>query len=515
MIAPGNESLSRRPFVTPRRRTVIGRAFLRRDAGVSWCRACDGRAPFRGKEGYARARDAVKSVRSPVRHAYSFLREHARPLGISDPGQLVTVRMVRSSGGTHVRFQQTIGGAAVIGSLLDVHMDQRGEICMVRGGYHRGIRLVRGFLGASPVTKAEAIRRAWEDLGPACHLKGPVRTGELILPRGRKGYRVYKVVLPAERPRGTWVYLISVISGEILKSYNMMRFEGERNLQAPRGKIYLSNPAEDAELHVMPLERLDEPSALAGSYVAVKNEDSPEAFSSSGAFIYSPLNTHFDEVMVYYHVDRAGDYFREIDPGVELLMEQRGCRLHAHVHAGERMDNAYFEPVTHSLYFGDGGGFLRLNDLAREAAIIYHEYTHALLHAVNPHLKGEEADALHEGYADYFGCSLTNDGQIGEWTAAARGEACLRDCTNDKRYPDDLRGEPHADGEIWSGFCWDLRRVLGARMADRIVYESMHFLPEFARMNDAARGCAQATENICGGGEVKMVKRCMRRRGLK
>jgi Zn-dependent metalloprotease len=280
-----------------------------------------------------------------------------------------------------------------------------------------------------------------------------------------------------------------------------------------RGRVYLRNPVEEPKLSSVNLERLTAVTGLAGDNVSVYNEDYPEAGSDDGKYIYAPDDTHFDEVNVYYHVDAVADYFLGLNGRAGKAREGRG-KINAIVHAGDAMDNAYYDPATNGLYFGDGAGAGRLNDLAKEAAVVYHEYTHSVLDFVNPELKGEEADALHEGYADYFGCSLTDDAQIGEWVVAPRGEPHLRDLTSDKKYPHDLEGEAHADGEIWSGACWDLRVELGKNMSDRLVYESMYFLPEFASFPDAATGVLQGDENMFSAKHRRVIIDVFASRGL-
>jgi len=440
-----------------------------------------------------------------ITEAIKFLHAHGDALGIRDPSSLQFVRLWRSRSGAHIRFQQVYQSLPVIGALLDVHLDRRGAVCMVAGVCHGRIRVAHPDARLPAITKKDAIRRALEDLGRGPRLRAQVKYYELVYP-ARDGFRtVYKIVLPVSRPLGNWVYLVDPFSGAILNSYNTMRFA--------RGRVYLTSPIEDRSFTVVALDRLRGQGGLRGAHVTVINEDFPEARSENGSFLYAPDDTHFDEVMAYYHVDRAGAFFRKLDPSLERVMAAEGC-IRAFVHAGDAMDNAYYDPSTDGIYLGDGGGAERLNDLAKEAAVVYHEYTHAVLGCVNPHLKGTEADALHEGYADYYGCSLTDDPQIGEWVVASAGKPYLRDLTNRKRYPRDLEREAHADGEIWGGGCWDLRRSLGAEKADRLVYESMHFLPEFARFQDAVLGIVQADESMYSGRGREGIAEVLKERGL-
>ena len=508
MIRPTSSSLSRKPFVTTARVTKGFRTKIPRRDEIRWCRSVQGPIPAARKLKLPCAHLPAEARRSPdITRAISFLHAHGDTLGIRDPSQLQFVRLWRSGSGTHVRFQQVYQSLPVIGALLDVHLDLIAAVCMVAGVYHGRIRLERPAARGAAITKKDSIRRALEDLGRASRLRAEVKCDQLVYSSRRGFRRVYKIVLPISRPLGNWVYLIDPFRGTILNSYNTMRFAHGR------GRVYLTSPIEDPSLTVVTLDRLCSPVELKGAHVVVINEDFPEARSEDGSFLYTPADTHFDEVMAYYHADRVSAFFKELDQSLGKVMAAKGG-IKTFVHAGDAMDNAYYDPSTNSICLGDGGGAERLNDLAKEAAVVYHEYTHAVLDRVNPHLKGTEADALHEGYADYFGCSLTDDPQIGEWVVAPAGKPYLRDLTNGKRYPRDLEGEAHADGEIWAGACWDLRSSLGAEKADRLVYESMHYLPEFAHFQDAALGVVQAGESMYSGRDRGRIAEIIEERGL-
>lgn len=507
MICPGKSSLHRKPFITTERPSSRVTGGEGQGAAIRWYRCLCEPLPRHAR----RIRDALpRGIFAPdpcASKAAGFLTAHARALGISDPSQLRFIRTSQSRSGAHVRFQQMYRTIPVIGALLDVHLDRGGSVCAVEGAYQRHLSEVRQLAATPAVTRREAIGVARDDLGRRCRMRAQPRFYELIYCGPKRPRRVFKVVLPAAMPLGNWVYLIDPYSGSILHSYNTMRFA------QGKGRVYLLSPIEDPSLPLVTLERMASPIELRGEHVTVLNDDAPEARSERGIFLYPPDETHFDEVMAYYHIDRVSAFFQSCDPSLRELMSRQGT-LRAYVHAGERMDNAYYDPSTNGIYIGDGGGAGRLNDLAKEAAVIYHEYTHAVLDHINPHLKGSQADALHEGYADYFGCSLTDDAQIGEYVVAPTGEPHLRDLTNRKRYPRDCEGEAHADGEIWGGACWDIRSSLGARAADSLVYESMQFLPEFARFTDAARGVAQVDENIFSGRHISRLSAIFSARGM-
>jgi hypothetical protein len=50
-----------------------------------------------------------------------------------------------------------------------------------------------------------------------------------------------------------------------------------------------------------------------GTYVDVYNEDSPQQPEPNGIFDYTPSDTHFDEVMVYYHMTQFRKYLNTLD----------------------------------------------------------------------------------------------------------------------------------------------------------------------------------------------------------
>jgi zinc metalloprotease ZmpB len=71
----------------------------------------------------------------------------------------------------------------------------------------------------------------------------------------------------------------------------------------------------------------------------------------------------------------------------------------------------------------------------------------------------------------------------------------------------------HADGEIWSRALWDIRRSLGARVADTIIIRAQFgFTPEISMHDAAARTIA--TARLYGGAATNAVTRAFAARGL-
>jgi hypothetical protein len=119
--------------------------------------------------------------------------------------------------------------------------------------------------------------------------------------------------------------------------------------------------------------------------------------------------------------------------------------------------------------------------------VVLHEYGHAVHFAQGFSFSTDEAGAISEGFGDYLavtvseavrarlGRSASSDPAcVADWDAFSYTSTephCLRRVDLDLNYPEDLRGEVHADGRIWSRALWDLRGALGARIADAVVLE--------------------------------------------
>jgi hypothetical protein len=88
----------------------------------------------------------------------------------------------------------------------------------------------------------------------------------------------------------------------------------------------------------------------------------------------------------------------------------------------------------------------------------------AVPYAAVPYAAGTFAGDVSEGSADYIAASILDDPTLAP-NAWADGSG-IRELDTDKRYPDDVVNEVHADGLIWASFLWNLRTDWGADAAD-------------------------------------------------
>lgn len=429
---------------------------------------------------------------SPDMIARQFLREQHTLFGSqADGADLRHLRTVEQRGIRHVTFQQNYQGVPVFGAEITVHIDQADRVHMANGEVHDALA---PDMEAEPISKSAALYTVMAHLEIEGAPPSDAAVELAIFLKGATYYRAYQVRLDTRMPLGNWVYFVDAVSGSILDGYNAMRF-GVKG----KARVFNTNPKRDDDEAVpVPLFDLLGNRTLAGAHFQIINAEGPEALADSDAheFVYDVGDSHFDETMVYYHLSRVAEFFRNLG-----FVNSKGVML-AHVHLPEpdtgnpNYDNAYYSPSKHAIFFGHGDLF---RDLAREAAVIYHEFSHSVVEAAQPIMGTHEAGALHEGYADYFACSLTNDAQIGEYVVGERGTPYLRHLRHEKTYQDFTGFDVHIDGEIWGITCWKIREALGARVANRLVYDSLWFLPANATFPDAAEGLLQADVNLFGG----------------
>jgi hypothetical protein len=121
------------------------------------------------------------------------------------------------------------------------------------------------------------------------------------------------------------------------------------------------------------------------------------------------------------------------------------------------------KPYDHNVFFqGD-------RDFAYDGDVVFHEFMHAVTTSmvnklntlgINEWAIHSDPGSLNEGWSDYFAAAFSNRPAIGSYAAirGGFGEASLRDIDNNLTCPNDVIGEIHNDGLVWSGALWEIRK---------------------------------------------------------
>jgi len=402
------------------------------------------------------------------------------------------------------------------------------------------------------VPAAAAIQIALSTLGGSRGgLRGDPQTSLAYVRQGKEAVLSWQVVLPLQHPLGTWLVAIEADSGQVMFDSELTRWD--------EGRVFDPNPVKSSGGTFPPPAHCDsagtEPSLsseyilkplsgiqpgqdkLIGEFVDLTApgiiggyKPAGQADELSGSYVYPCLNDRFEEVMVYYHVDATQRKIQSLGYSGPAAIAARSVPAHAHYFAD---CNAFYDPATRGLHFGDSTTCGSLTDTAEDADVIVHEYGHAIQDDQIPALgfglenEAEEAWALGEGFSDFLTAALFGDSCVSEW-ANFGSPPCLRELENTKVYPADydacrfappFPAEPHCAGLIWGGALWDLVQALGGDQHARdlvltIVLESHFMLHPLTTLHEAASAVRDADALLYGGAHEAAIDAVFAARGL-
>jgi hypothetical protein len=310
---------------------------------------------------------------------------------------------------------------------------------------------------------------------------------------------------------------------------------------APQGKVFnpnpivtsgditlrdngnLDSPVLTAQRAGVNLQGLDGTGYLRGPYVDLTAPNfrttcdtgklPGRAYQLSLVFDYTRSDDRFEEVMAYYHTDSMERYLQSLG---FFNVNNRAVPIHAHCYVD---DYSAYSTAEHGIGFGDGDV-----DGAEDAEIIAHEYGHAIqwdqvpLWGAHP-----EGMAMGEGFGDYWAASYfsaqngaTFKPCVGEWDASSSNNSppCVRRVDGTRLYPQDMIGQRHADGEIWSAVLWQIWNALDRTTTDSLVVTSHWSLAPDARFGEGADAIVASDQILNSGANLPTIAARFRERGI-
>ena len=124
-------------------------------------------------------------------------------------------------------------------------------------------------------------------------------------------------------------------------------------------------------------------------------------------------------------------------------------------------------------------------------------------------MHSEQGGAIGEGFGDYWAVTMSEPVSKGfdlpcvmDWdsTSYTSGPShCLRR-TDGTKTTDDIDGEVHDDGEIWSRALWDIHLALGRTTADKLIIES-----QFGFSPDTTFAAGRSAHRADRPGDVRLA----------
>ncbi|MBV1849032.1 M36 family metallopeptidase [Catellatospora tritici] len=281
------------------------------------------------------------------------------------------------------------------------------------------------------------------------------------------------------------------------------------------------SPAFAAAYRRVTLTDLDGSGTLTGAYVAVKSKTGQRAQAVNGAYAdWHRDKDQFEQVMGYYWVTTAQHYLQHLGFGSTLRpVNQRQIELRIDQFGG---DNSFFRDDKANITLGKGGV-----DDAEDAEVILHEYGHSVQDGQVPGFgTSMEAGAIGEGFGDYLSIVVTDwttgvptstaEACVADWDSVSYTAAphCLRRLDGTKVYPADVRGEVHADGEIWSRALWDIHNALGDVKGSTVIIEAQFDFAVDTSFHDAAVTTVATARRLYGNAAAAQVQAAFTARGI-
>ena len=277
-------------------------------------------------------------------------------------------------------------------------------------------------------------------------------------------------------------------------------------------------PALQRAYHLVTLTNLDGSGFLVGDWAIIRSETGRSAYSPTNTFNYNRSQDEFEQVMAYYWVTEAQKYIQRLGfGGVRRPINKKPQQVRINQWG---QDNSYSWEKHEILRFGKGGV-----DDAEDAEVILHEYGHAIHAAQVPGFgTSSEAGAIGEGFSDYWAVTVStvlaptpDPACVADWDSVSYTSTvphCLRRVDRDLRYPQDLTGRVHRDGQIWSRALWDIRNALGNMQADTVILEAQFDFAPDTTMTAAARATVAAAERLYGPAAARAVRIAFEARGI-
>jgi len=464
---------------------------------------------------------AVPGDDAPTR-ARAALQRYGASFGL-DASEFVLGRVTSTSGMTVVRFHRVVQGLPVLA---------RGAV--VRLWPDGSVESIQARVGSATSTLSDARLDAEQAkvvaLGDGFHFREPrvLDVRMAALDDTEQLHRAFVVeVQDGERASTRLEAYVDAHDGSLLVARPLT--------QEALGRVWDPNPVV-ADMMTSDVDLPDLTSArfLTGRYVRVSSCSATGSScapaqramaDTDGNFLFDPVDPSFDdpfaEVNVYFHVDRVARFFRE-----RLGFDWSCCDATGVIEAianytetpGLQYDNAFYSPASCGraecpfLAMGQG-----MKDFGYDGDVIYHEYTHGVVDLVSsivgfdldPRLGVHyEPSAVNEGTADYFSGSVTGDPLMAEYFTGLGGsfgaEGALRRLDNTMTCPNDLFGEGHADGNLWSGSAWDVRTLVGADEGDAIVFATLAAFPDNPDLAHAGETLLATAAAFEGMGRIDM-----------
>lgn len=407
------------------------------------------------------------------------------PLGMANGTDKITVS-----------FDQFVGGLPVSGARLNILMNPAGELLSIHSTAAPNTQHLRVQPAVSGRQALKAARTAFEDSEgiPAMQVGLPLlRFAQVENAGQRQAFLAYAVNVSNEyEPKG-FEYIIDAGSGEVLTRSSTVHYfdvtgtlvswatpgteadhSGNPEVQIPMAYVNVSSSAGTVQTDRMgnfTFPGVTSPLNITASYNGTFNNVNNQAGSDysitfnnvqpgqPNTLVMNPSKTQYitAEANAYHHINVVRDYIRDTVPSDNTA-------------DFKATSNPNINSSCNAYYNGSSVNYYRKASSCNNTAfssVVAHEYGHWLNTRYGT---GNGSDGMGEGNADVFGMYPYDDPVVGRYFFTSGGS--IRTGLNTRQYCGDgnggCYGGVHADGEVWMGAAWKVRRNLTSTLGSTL-----------------------------------------------
>ena len=449
------------------------------------------------------------------------------------PANLKLIKTKTSLLGKHQWYQQTFKGLPVINGYYAKHLDKSGKVVQISDGrdavpanldVSAKVPSATATKSANTAVTARAARnRSAGGKGVTPTPAATAGAAQLAVIGGPDARLVWNVT--SRSTEGVTRSLVDAKGGQVVKSEVISdHADGRGSVFDPNPVVTLKN--EDlvdnndknsndlflAQKNVI-LRNLDGSGYLNGPYVNIKEAKGGVAFNKNNSFVFQRANDKFEQVEAYYQVNQTQEYIHSLG-FTEVNNESQDFSINTF-----EGDNSFYDPSIDMITMGEGGV-----DDGEDAEVIWHEYGHAIQDDIVPgYGESAEAGAMGEGFGDYWAVTMSVPVSknydlpcVMDWDATSYTSGpkhCLRR-TDTGKTTDDMVGQVHDDGEIWSNALWDIHQALGRNKANKVILQGTFFYAPDTSFADAARVTVQSARLLYGKAAAEQVTTAFKARKI-
>ena len=483
--------------------------------------------------------DYPVSPGSPESMARQYLQEKAELLGHDIlANDIKFIHSVETPAGYRVQFNQERGGYNVYSGSVKISLNRNHEVVFVTNGYQQLGKMDLNYT----LSQDDALSIA------KSHLKttGPpsfeaVET--VIYMQNRiKATLAHKInIVPGKDLNGDWEILVDASSGEILRAEDKAcYYDGSGWVYDPdplsaAAALYgegefsdnsdMNNDSLEAYLKQVTLENITVDNgrySLTGPYASIIDGEEPYTglyIRDSSDFHFTRDMEEFEAVNIYYHLNQSMAYIND-SLGFDIMPFQYPGGVQFDPHGLNGDQNAHFLPSTGWVAFGSPTSYV---DAGEDHAIVIHELGHGL-HSWITMGSLSQVDGLSEGLSDYWAQSYTRSlglfhpgdehyDYFGLWGLQPFGVPTLRVTNFPNHYPDELGGEVHYDGQLWSSSLMSIYDIIGRTATDIDVWEAISMTDASSNQVDAAFAFIQADRDVYNAEHLSDILTVFHNRG--